>query len=483
MLLRSTLIYGPATLFTRLGGLLFVVVATRLLDQNEYGILTLVVTVGELIDLAVTEWMRIAFLRLGGKGEISRRSLLQAGRILGGTTFLAFLLAAPASLFVLPERWLEFFIAICVYLLASAMSRFSLLVLQLQQRHAAYMLFEFLRALLQLIFPLVTMITHHNSFLAVSIASNLGTFVAGLAAGVIAMRQVVDGPSRFTSKEFFALGLPIIAIVLVSFGLHSVERVVLNEFHGAASVAVFAAIFSLARQPINTIANAVNTGSFPEAVSRFDEIGPEAASALFTQVMALIISLSLPAAALLIALSGDLVKLVLPPDYGGQHAVLFAIISLNVIIANVTSFVFNAMVHAHKRPQLLIINTAIGSVVGLSLCSLLIPTLSEVGAALALAGGAIGNLIVSVIISNRLTPIAVPWRAIASAVLVSLGTAGAAMLATQELYFLTAPWRLALASVAGGVVFLSLNAALHPKATLEKTAAALAFLSSRRKSV
>ncbi|MBB4145764.1 polysaccharide biosynthesis C-terminal domain-containing protein [Rhizobium rhizoryzae] len=479
MLLRSTLIYAPATLFTRLGALLFVVVATRIVDQHEYGILTLVVTVGELIDLAVTEWMRIALLRLGGKGEVSRGSLLQAGRILTGTTVLAFLLAAPASLFVLPERWLEFFIAICVYLIAGAVSRFALLVLQLQQRHTAYMLLEFLRAFLQLAFPLMTMVTDHNSFLTVSIASNLGTLIAGLVAGAIAARKIVPGPSRFTSREFFSLGMPIIAAVLVSFGLHSVERVVLNEFHGAASVAIFAAIFSLARQPINTIANAVNTGSFPEAVGRFDERGPEAASAFFTQVMALIISLSLPAAALLIALSDDLVTLILPPDYSGHHTILFAIITLTVIIANVTSFVFNAMVHAHKRPQLLIVNNTIGSMVGIALCFVLIPGMSEVGAALALAGGAVTNMIVSIIISHRLTPISVPWRAIAYAVLVALGTAGAATLATQELQFLPVFFRLGFASLAGGLVFLGLNAALHPKVTLEKLAMIRVRLSVR----
>ena len=66
-MLRSTLIYGPAILFTRLSALLLLIVVTRLINQEEYGLLTLVVTVGEMTDAAVTNWLRIALLRLGGK--------------------------------------------------------------------------------------------------------------------------------------------------------------------------------------------------------------------------------------------------------------------------------------------------------------------------------------------------------------------------------------------------------------------------------
>ncbi len=88
MLLRSTLFYAPAILLTRLSALLLLIIATRLIDQTEYGLLTLVVTVGELTDSAVTNWLRIALLRLGGKGEISNGSVRLAARVLVVTTVL-----------------------------------------------------------------------------------------------------------------------------------------------------------------------------------------------------------------------------------------------------------------------------------------------------------------------------------------------------------------------------------------------------------
>ena len=70
-------------------------------------------TVGELTDSAVTNWLRIALLRLGGKGEISRGSLALAARVLAVTTLVGLVVSAAASGIVAPERWAEFALAVC----------------------------------------------------------------------------------------------------------------------------------------------------------------------------------------------------------------------------------------------------------------------------------------------------------------------------------------------------------------------------------
>lgn len=105
MLLRSTLIYAPAILLTRISALLLLVIMTRMIDQNHYGLLTLVVTVGEMTDVAVTSWLRISLLRLGGKGDISKGSLILAGQVLLATTTIALVISAIASVLIVPEHW------------------------------------------------------------------------------------------------------------------------------------------------------------------------------------------------------------------------------------------------------------------------------------------------------------------------------------------------------------------------------------------
>jgi O-antigen/teichoic acid export membrane protein len=465
LLLRSTFIYAPAILLTRISALVLMVVATRLIDQTEYGLLTLVATIGEMTDIAVTNWLRIALLRLGGKGDVSRGSLMRAGQLLFVTTVLAVFISFAVSAVVVPERWLDFSIAVCGYLIAGAVGRFALTVLQMQQRHSTYALLEFLRAVLQLGLPVAAIFVFHGSFLTVSLGSSLGVLLAGIIAGYVAAHGVVAGPARFTHREFFALGIPLIIMALVGFGLNSAERVFLKIYADAGAVAIFAAAYALARQPIDMVANAINIGAFPEVVSRFDVEGPDAAARFLSELMALMMRLCLPVAALLMALSNDITRLVLPGEYHGQVDRLFPIIVLSVLCTNLTSFVYGSVMHAHKRPWLLIIADGCGSLGTIVLSLVLIPPLAEIGAARALAGGTIMSLIVCVIISHRLTPVPLPWRSICVSVAISVGVGAAASFTSWALHDCAAIIKLAAGGSVGGLVFLLLNATIYPDAT------------------
>lgn len=465
MLLRSTLIYAPAILLTRLSALLMLVIATRLIDQTEYGLLTLVVTVGELTDSAVSSWLRIALLRLGGKGEISKGSVRLAARVLVVTTLLGLVVSVAGSVLVAPERWVEFALAVGTYLAVGALGRFALTLLQMQQRHTAYSLLEFFRAVLQLALPIAAILLIHGSFLAVSLASSLAVLIAGSVALVLASRRVVIGASRFSHRELFALGIPLIAVATISFGLNSAERVLLKLYYDAGAVAVFAAVYALARQPIDTISNAINMGAFPEFVSRFDSEGSAAAGRFLTHQMALMGRLTFPVVALLVALSTEIGGLLLPADYHQNLGALFPIIALSVLFANFTSFVFENVFHAHKKPWLQMVALAPGSAATIVLSLLLIPAYAEIGAALALAGGTLVGLIAAWAVSHRLTPVPIPYADLGISVAVAAATGVAAWIASALLGDSWPLFKLMAGGTAGGLVFLGLQSLLHPEET------------------
>lgn len=466
MLLRSTLLYAPAIFITRISALLLIIIATRLIDQTEYGLLTLVVTIGEMTDVAVSNWLRISLLRLGGKGEISRGSVGLAARVLVLTTLGGLLIGTLVSILLVPERWGEFALAVCTYLAVGAISRFALVILQMQQKHGLYAMLEFLRAVLQLLLPvLAILLWRQQTFLMVSLSSSAAVLITGLIALTLARRGVVAGPARFTGRELFGLGLPLIVMALVGFGLENAERLLLQIYHHAGTVAIFATAYALARQPIDTIANAINMGAFPELVSRFDSEGPAAAGEFLAHQMALMARLCLPIAALLIAVPSEIVALLLPAAYADHTGDLFPLIALAVLGAAFTNFIFQNMMHAHKRPWLLIATMVPGSLATIGLSLLLIPSYSAMGAALALAGGSLTNLVVSIIVSTRLTPIPIPYAELLRSLGIAAAVGFAALLASAAAGETWPFIKLAAAGLASGSVFLLLTYLLHPSET------------------
>lgn len=480
MLLRSTLIYTPAVLFSRLSSLLLLIVCTRLMNQTEYGLLALVVTVGEMTDAAVSGWLRVALLRLGGQGEVTRGSLNRAARSLALTTTLALLVSVLVAQLIVPERWLEFALASGFYLVASGISRFGLTILQMQHRQQLYTLVEFARSLLALVFPVLAVMWQGPSFFPASLATSAAMFGVGVGTVWLAFSRAVPGAARYTFAELAALGMPLVLMALLGFGISSAERLVLNGYYDPGAVALYVAAYALARQPIDVVANAINMGAFPELVSRFDRDGPAAADAFLGQQLSLMLRLCLPIAALLVALAGNITDLVLPADYRDTVVQVFPIIVVGVLLINLESFIFNNIFHMHKRNWLLIGATAPASLGGIVLAFLFIPQYGAVGAALASTGGALLALVLAIVLSRPLSRFPIDYRGIAQ----SAGVALACGL-TSWVVEMIAPhfWpllNLVLSGTAGGLVFLGLTALLHPEDARRLTGAVLGRLRSPR---
>ena len=87
------------------------------------------------------------------------------------------------------------------------------------------------------------------------------------------------------------------------------------------------------------------------------------------------------------------------------------------------------------------------------------------GAALALAGGAVANLVATIVVSHRLTPIPVAWRDLGASVGIAAATGIAAFIASSLLGDAWPLFRLAAGGTAGGLVFLGLTALIHPDET------------------
>ena len=167
---------------------------------------------------------------------------------------------------------------------------------------------------------------------------------------------------------------------------------------------------------------------------------------------------------MLVALGGEITQLLLPESYHGRTGLLFPAIAVAVVCANLTNVVYGAVIHAHKRPWLLIVATLMGSVGTISLSVILIPGLAELGAAIALAGGAVLALVACVIIGERLTPVPIPWRDIALSLATALATGIVASLVATLLRGTPVLVSLATAGTAGAATLLLMTWLFRPAA-------------------
>ena len=118
------LLYLAANIGPRLATLILLVVLTRILPADEYGLFALVVTAGEILDMASTGWIRIYMLRTEGGATVLRPRRL--GRALGlnlGATSFALVVAAFIVPLISREHEGDLLIAALAYVVAFALLR------------------------------------------------------------------------------------------------------------------------------------------------------------------------------------------------------------------------------------------------------------------------------------------------------------------------------------------------------------------------
>ncbi|MHB8648252.1 MAG: hypothetical protein ACYDAR_20930, partial [Thermomicrobiales bacterium] len=117
-------IYVAASVAPRAAMFVCFVVLTRVLPVAEYGLFALVVTLGEILDMTSTNWVRVHLLRTEAGATMMRPRRL--GRALGlscGATLLALAAAVLLVPFVNEARKGELVVATVAYVAAFAALR------------------------------------------------------------------------------------------------------------------------------------------------------------------------------------------------------------------------------------------------------------------------------------------------------------------------------------------------------------------------
>lgn len=429
MSVASFLFYFLAVAAPRLGMFVVVFELARLLPLAETGLFVLVVTVGELLEMSVANWLRIYIQnREAGRERIGA---YRYGRILAltlGMTLVAILAAIPAAWLVAGPRWPEFAVATIIYIVAFGLLRYGLNLLQTMQQHSAYARVEFLRGAMILAVVAGMALDQPETFLMPSLAVSCGTLAVALA-GIRLTLPLVERP-RLAARGFRAaarFGTPMMADTILAYTIFSFDRFVLNSMLGPAAVGIYGVAYALGRQPIDFLAGPINNVTVPALFSAYASHGEERARQIQTGTG---ITLFMFCAALLVGvvmLREQIVHLLLKEQFWADTVWLMPVITVASCFMIFKAYLFDNLFHMTGRTALklrMILPVTFASVLMSVGC---IWWLGLKGAGIAaVAGGALGML-ASARITRRFFPFPLPLDRLAA--IVAAAAAGALALA------------------------------------------------------
>jgi O-antigen/teichoic acid export membrane protein len=417
-------LYVVANVAPRIAMFVLLMVFTRVLPVQEFGFFALVVTLGEILDMTISNWVRVYILRTdAGAPKLSSRRLGRTLTLSWATTLFSLVIAVIVVPMVSAVREIELVLGTIAYIVAFSVARLTLTLALLTQRHAVYAAIEGARALGIVATTAIVAFTHTKSFLPASLILSLMT--GGIcAASLLNTLRGLPRPrlSRRGYQAALGFGLPFMLASLLSYSLGWLDRFIINYFAGPASVAVYVAAFAIARQSVELLIGPFNNYVFPILARAYRNRQSNEAAAVQTGAVTAILAISTAAVAGLTLLAHPLATLFFPMDYRSSVSTLIPFIALGTLFLMLKQFVFDNSFHITRRIWLLLAAMMPPALVSIGLGIILIRLYGDLGAAITYAISTSIALGMSATVSLRVLRFEIPWRqvlAIAAAMLVA----------------------------------------------------------------
>jgi O-antigen/teichoic acid export membrane protein len=414
--------YFLANIAARASLLVVLIVLTRMLPAAEYGLFALVVTVGEILEMGSSNWVRVYLLRTeAGAHKIRPRQLGRALLLSAGGTVAALAVSMLIAPFVSADRVGDMMLAVAVYIAAFALLRTTLMLAQLSRSHVPYAVIESARALIVVLATIVFARLYPHSFLPASLALSLATGACALLGLLFArglqMRAIIPRGGYLAALSF---GVPFLLANCLSYAIGWSDRFVLNYFLGPAAVGVYVAAYSIARQPVELFVGALNNFTFPLLVQAYAADGSRKAGPIQSGLMITIATLGIGIVAGLSLVAEPLATLLFPASYRADVVMLIPWIATATFILSIKQFIFDNGLHVTQQnwPHLFTMMPTVAISVGLGI--LLIRNHGIFGAAINYVVVATVATCASAVFSFRVLSFAIPWATLARAGLSAL---------------------------------------------------------------
>ncbi|WP_292053610.1 MULTISPECIES: lipopolysaccharide biosynthesis protein [unclassified Brevundimonas] len=453
MFVRGLMGYLPANLLQALIGVVSILVFTRLLTPEEFGIYALSFALMALVHVAVFSWAEAAMERHWA-AEVSpnRQPVLYA------TLYRALLVLSVAFVIVI--------ILVCAFLPVSDVLRSAVLValLGVPVRSLFNMVKLAHRARGDVVRAAGLDIYYTLCVFAVGVAAAfigagasaplIGLLVAPLAILPFILptelAKARDGICEGASlKRYARYGYPISLSLGMALALASTDRFMLEWLMNAAAVGAYHASYSIANRTLDVIFIWLGAAGAPAMIMALERGGQSALSVAAKDQFRIFMLVAIPAAVGVALVARPLSEVVIGEALRADSALVTPWIALSALMSGFLYYYFNQAFTLAKQTRVLLLTMPLPAVANIGFNWFLIPRMGIEGAAIATVLGYGVGLCVSIAVGRHVLPMPVAWRDTGKC-LICAGVMALAVIAIPNLGGLL---ELVLKSMAGAVVY------------------------------
>jgi O-antigen/teichoic acid export membrane protein len=366
------------------GAILFfsIILYTRLLSPDDYGMYALVVTLVGFANTVFFWWLGRGLLRFLPVYEDRPEGLLStvatsyavlvvltgvigvaAGALFSDSIPFRFALIAIGMLWV--QSWYEI----------------NLELVRIRLSPTLYAVLLFLRASMAVALG-VAFIYLGLGAMGVLLGLFIGQLLPGMWQAFASWRQVrprhADGEM---TRQLLKYGVPLAMAFALTFVIAMSDRVLLGWLLDTHAVGIYSAGYDLAQQTLGLLTHVVFLAAYPLVLRALEKEGEDAAREKLSESLSALLAIGLPATAGLTLLAPNIVAVVLGAEFREQATLVVPWIAVSTLIASIKIFHFDLAFTLSRNTigQVWVGLVAAGINVGLNLWW--IPTLGVMGAA------------------------------------------------------------------------------------------------------
>lgn len=412
MLIKHTAIYLAGKALPAILALSALIIFTRVLTPEEYGIYSLTILGAGLGSAVLLQWVVLGV----GRYLPDCKDKTAQHKLLGTARSLVFIISAVMILLSLLAWRFQYLLEFSViyYLVGLLAATQAFYDLNLRISNAALDPSKYGRLLaLKSVLGFILGIT--VLYLGFGVEGLVLATVISLIVGSAYNRRIwATVPLTTFDRECFnkmvAYGAPLTVTFLLVFIIDASDRFFIDRIIGPSGVGFYSVAYELTQYSVGALATVVHLAAFPLIVSALAKHGTPQAGAQLRKTFILVVAVITPVCVGLAVSSSSIAYTVIGSQFSAEAAQVIPWIAASMFFSTVKSFYFDYAFQLASATRMQIYTVAVAASVNIALNILLIPIYGTVGAAAATLVAFITATILSIVLGSRIFPMPpLPW--------------------------------------------------------------------------